>query len=154
MMKALLEQIGMGPDSCVFTNAFADMGIAEEVLDEAGARNPGNDCFRQLQRPEMLRGKPEWLFRAHCRELVDRYQAGRPMEPGTWAEVAVAMSTTSLAAPLNSHGAFIAWRAMSYCSLDHARRCWAAGEEPREPWQGFERDEVEPIRRRLASARG
>ncbi|WP_157186748.1 hypothetical protein [Nocardia jiangxiensis] len=47
----------------------------------------------------------EFVYRSHVRELLERVAAGGDTRPGTAAEVAAAMMTTSLATPLDSTGA-------------------------------------------------
>ncbi|MBY8863546.1 hypothetical protein K7711_44255 [Nocardia sp. CA2R105] len=59
------------------------------------------------------------------RELLERVAAGSDPRPGTAAEVAAAMMTTSLAAPLNSTGVGLhlrMWRKASFPPLGDSTR--------------------------------
>jgi hypothetical protein len=46
--------------------------------------------------------RQEFVFRSHCRELLDRVAGGLSPVPGTSAEVALAVMAASLKAPLNT----------------------------------------------------
>lgn len=63
----------------------------------------------------------ELLFRAHCREILDRIAAGTPTQPGTAAEVLAALSKASMRAPLNTEAVglyFRMWRAAGLPPLE------------------------------------
>jgi hypothetical protein len=64
-------------------------------------RGPLWDSFRLL-RAEQQRPWPEMLYRAHCRELLDRVAAGIDTRPPTDAEKLAVLSAASQNAPLNS----------------------------------------------------
>ena len=96
---------------------FDGMGdLVESVLDrclwaedeiEAAQRRHGErdrgplwNSFRLLK-PTHERAWPELVYRAHCRELLDRVAAGIDTRPATDAEKIGVLSAASQAAPLN-----------------------------------------------------
>jgi hypothetical protein len=113
---ALMEQAAsrLAPDD--FVDAFMDslglagiferMDIAEEEIATARQRHPAASdqlyhSFRLLT-PTHDRMEYEPVYRAHCRELLDRVAAGADTRPGTAAEVCCALHDVSLATPLRS----------------------------------------------------
>jgi hypothetical protein len=97
---------------------FGDVGgLIDDVLDrctwaeeeiEAAQRRHGErdrgplwNSFRLLK-PTHERAWPELVYRAHCRELLDRVAAGIDTRPATDAEKIAVLSAASQAAPLNS----------------------------------------------------
>ncbi|MEU9871091.1 hypothetical protein AB0C87_24890 [Actinomadura sp. NPDC048021] len=92
---------------------FKLMEIAEEEIEAAQKRfhepvgegdGPIWNSFILLppSHPEM---KAESLYRAHCRELLDRRGRGEDTRPATGAELIFALSEASLQAPLSSAAA-------------------------------------------------
>lgn len=79
---------------------------AEEEIRAAQKRHPGQAARVwhgfSLLRATHRRLEFELLFRAHCREILDRIAAGEPTQPGTAAEVLAALAEASLRAPLNT----------------------------------------------------
>ena len=88
--------------------AFERMEWAEEEIAAAQARHPEQadriwHSFRLLVPNDGLeRMSYARVYRAHCREILDRVAAGEDTRPGTAAEICCAMLTTSLLAPLTS----------------------------------------------------
>jgi hypothetical protein len=74
---------------------FDAMTWAEDEIDAATRRHPA-------VAPAMPRMRTEVLYRAHCRELLDRVAAGEDTRPGTAAECCLALSETSLQVPLRT----------------------------------------------------
>lgn len=80
---------------------------AEEEIEAAQLRHGEHDrgplwnSFR-LMRPTNERAWPELVYRAHCRELLDRVASGTDTRPATDAEKISVLSAASQAAPLNS----------------------------------------------------
>jgi hypothetical protein len=80
---------------------------ADEEIEAAQARHGERDrgplwnSFRLL-RPTHERAWPELVYRAHCRELLDRVAAGIDTRPATDAEKLAVLSAASQTAPLNS----------------------------------------------------
>lgn len=92
------------------TSVFDLMGIAEEEIEAAQKRfgepvgkgdGPIWNSFTLLMptHPDM---KAESLYRAHCRELLDRVGRGEDTRPATHAEMIFALSEASLRAPLDN----------------------------------------------------
>lgn len=97
-----------GPAKAV-SRAFDLMGIAEReialaVAAAGGKKEKGNriwDAFALL-RPGALSDYGDELYRAHCRELLARCEAGLDTQLGTAAEACAVLSESSLKAPLDS----------------------------------------------------
>lgn len=85
---------------------FEQIEWAEDEIARASARRPRRadllyHCFSLLTPTAELMGT-EFVYRGHCRELLDRMvRGGDPREP-TNAEVAIACCLSSLAVPPNS----------------------------------------------------
>lgn len=104
---------------------FDSMCWAEEEIEKARARHPRHadrihHSFTLLSPNPSLEGiGTEFVYRSHCRELLDRVAAGADTRPGTAAEVCCLMVTTSQAAPLSSAAAGLymrMWRAAGFPS--------------------------------------
>jgi hypothetical protein len=86
---------------------FRAMEWAEEEIESARARHgetgrgPLWGSFKILT-PTLDRMYSETLYRAHCRELLERVAAGQPVEPATDVEMILALMEASLTAPPNS----------------------------------------------------
>jgi hypothetical protein len=86
---------------------FDRIGWAEEEIEAAQLRHgehgrgPLWNSFRLLKMTHDQEW-PELLFRAHCRELLDRVAAGIDTRPATDAEKISVLSAASQVAPLNS----------------------------------------------------
>ncbi|MEV0109216.1 hypothetical protein AB0H42_23140 [Nocardia sp. NPDC050799] len=104
---------------------FERIDWAEEEIQAAQKRHPEQATqvwhgFSLLQ-PTHQRVEYELLFRAHCREILDRLAAGKPTQPGTAAEVLAALSEASMRAPLNTESVglyFRMWRAAALPPLE------------------------------------
>src|SRR5438128_1794014 len=76
------------------------MGWAEEEIAAAQVRHPDHQDLLYhsftLLRPTSPRMTTEFVYRAHCRELLDRLAAGGNAREATDAEVAVACAQSSL----------------------------------------------------------
>lgn len=88
---------------------FERMEWAEDEIDKARTRHPRHadriwHSFLLLA-PTHARMATEFVYRSHCRELLDRVAAGEDTRPGTAAEICCAMSQVSLATPLRSAAA-------------------------------------------------
>jgi hypothetical protein len=79
---------------------------AEDEIEAAQLRHGERDrgplwnSFRLLK-PTHERAWPELVYRAHCRELLDRVAAGLDTQPATDAEKIAVLSAASQTAPLN-----------------------------------------------------
>ena len=105
----------VGMNSSPILGVFDQMGWAEDEIVKAmerhderfvdgDGRNNGPiwSAFRLLT-PTHERMREEWIYRPHCRELLERVARGVDTRPGTDVEVAFAMMEVSLATPI--HGA-------------------------------------------------
>ena len=88
----------MGPVGARIGGVFDLMTVAEEEL--ALASQP--PLFHVLVPPSNMVGLAPGVYRAHCRELIERYRTGYDLTWGTDAEALCALSEMSLRAPLNS----------------------------------------------------
>ena len=92
-------------------NAFAQMAVAEEEIEHARRHYPEREAylnkvgFLLCMPSEVLVSASEWIYRAHCREILERVAADENTRPPSSAELAIAFSETSLKAPLNPTGA-------------------------------------------------
>lgn len=81
--------------------------VAEEEIEAAQLRHGERDrgplwnSFRLLK-PTHDRAWPELVYRAHCRELLNRVAAGIDTRPATDAEKISVLSAASQTAPLNT----------------------------------------------------
>lgn len=92
------------PAGRAIADAFRRMSIAEEEICAAKARHRRSasrlhTAFRYLCPPAALMGLDDRIYRAHCREILDRVAARADLKLGTAAEVIAALSQASLTAP-------------------------------------------------------
>lgn len=97
---------------------FRLMEVAEEEIAQAKGRSPEHaeklhGGFAVLCPSEPLRGIGENLYRAHCRELLDRVREGHDTRAATGAEVVAVLSALSLQAPLDRPATFLYWQLFS-----------------------------------------
>lgn len=97
--------------SRVMAGVFASVEIAEEEIARArdGAEWDSDDPLWQsfkLMRPTHDLMTTEFVYRAHCRELLERVRAGEDTRPGTDAEISLLISDGSQRTPL--HGDVVA----------------------------------------------
>ncbi|OBA59031.1 hypothetical protein A5780_21360, partial [Nocardia sp. 852002-20019_SCH5090214] len=85
---------------------FEQIDWAEDEIARAQRRHPRhrNTLYHSfaLLTPTHERMRQEFVYRAHCRELLDRVAAGLSPASGTAAEVALAVMQASQKAPLNT----------------------------------------------------
>ncbi|MDG4783274.1 hypothetical protein O7614_26800 [Micromonospora sp. WMMD961] len=98
---------------------FEAMGWSEDEIQAAQRRHPDAadriyHSFILLQPQHDLLMRSELLYRAHCRELLNRVARNEDTRPGTAAECIAVLRDTSLVGPLNMAGTglyFRLWRA-------------------------------------------
>jgi hypothetical protein len=104
-----------GPLANLVGRVFGDIEIAEDEIRIARGRT-GDEPWDEADRDDplwqsfkLLRvegGMPsEKVYRAHCKEILERVAAGQDTRPGTDAEVMVAISQASQEVPL--HGSIV-----------------------------------------------
>ena len=99
------ELLGEGLAGAV-ESAFGSMEIAEEEIAAAGGSRDDQDdpvwkAFSLLLPTHDLMRRTEFVYRAHCRELLARVRAGEDTRPATDAEIVCGISDASHATPLN-----------------------------------------------------
>lgn len=131
--------------------AFRFMSIAEEEIARAAKRWRGGDfrsAFGMLY-PRALLAYGEALYRAHCKEMLDRIARRERVEPGTLAECCVALSEATLRAPPNQDLALAYEKAFRACFP----KAEIAGEPPREHLPGEADAILAKLREKLAIER-
>mgnify|MGYP007059383117 CR=1 FL=1 len=140
----------------VISTCFSDMEIAEQEIARAQKRHPAQadliwQSFKHLMPSELLSPKTETLYRAHCREILDRVAEGEPIQPATYAELACLFCATSLTAPLNQDGSAAYWHVFQTIfpnMLDEV------GYTPRESYPGRTLELIEELKRKHQIKRG
>lgn len=94
---------------------------AEDEIEAAQRRHPSAadriwHSFGLLAPTHPLM-RTEFVYRSHCRELLDRAAGGKDTRPGTAVECCIALSITSLAAPLRSSAVGLYARMWSFAQL-------------------------------------
>lgn len=89
--------------------AFDAMEWAEEEITAAQQQHPEavdrlNRSFLLL-RPTLKLMGTEFVYRSHCREILDRVVTGQDTRPGTATECAIALSEVSQRVPLSTSAA-------------------------------------------------
>ena len=88
---------------------FGQMEYAADEIERAQARHrSGADRIWHsfgLLTPAHDRMATEFVYRSHCRELLNRVAAGQDTRPGTAAELCCALSDASTVAPLTTTAA-------------------------------------------------
>ncbi|MFF2088543.1 hypothetical protein ACFVVM_32570 [Nocardia sp. NPDC058176] len=104
---------------------FEQMSWCEEEIAAAQARHPerADEIWHSfpLLRPTNDLMAREPVYRAHCREILDRVATGSDTRAGTAIEVLMVMRETSLVAPLTTAAAglyFRMWRAAGLPEID------------------------------------
>lgn len=103
-LDQLVNEIWAEVEAGLALAEWADDEIGHAVKDHPEAENDLFHSFK-LMRPTLTADawKTEFVFRSHCRELLDRIARGEDTRPGTAAECCLAMSRVSMEVPL--HGA-------------------------------------------------
>lgn len=106
------------------SSAFEAMEWAEDEIVQAQRRHPTAadriwHSFKLLVPTHPLSSRAEVVYRAHCRELLERVAAGEDTRPGTAVECCAALSDTSAIAPLTTTGTGL-----------YLRMWWRAGLPP------------------------
>lgn len=136
---------------------FGCMEWAEEEIAKARARHPRHadriyHSFLLLTPTHQLM-RAEFVYRAHCRELLDRVAAGEDTRPGTAAEVCCAISAVSLASPLRSAAAGLYMRMWQAAGFPDFPEFAEAGYHHEALEQSVIDDHEQVTRRRLATQR-
>lgn len=131
--------------------------VAEEEIDAAMKRHPdqADDVYHAFL---LLRGTHPLMdtmavYRAHCRELLDRVAAGTDTRPGTDAEICCVASDASQLAPMNTTGTGLYARAFAAVFPDKYPEIWGDQAPHYEALRGGEIDaETARVRGKLSLA--
>ena len=148
LLGALAEVAGEGTVAAII-GIFSAIEVAEEEIAAFRRQHPEKDrelwnSFMALKITPPLREKGLTLYRAHCRELLERVVADQDLRPGTDAEILGMISNASLIAPLTHQAAALAFR------LADELLGWRGGVEYNEPWPGAADELAAVLRRKLA----
>jgi len=107
------------------TGASAWVDFAEDEIEQAAARHPGasDDLYHAfcllLPAIEVSAWGTEFVYRAHCRELLERVATGEDTRPGTTVECLLAMAEVSKRIPLNGTAAGLYFRLWARAFPEH-----------------------------------
>lgn len=137
---------------------LAMLEVAEEEIEAGQQRHPGQADriwhmgLSMLAPRDELLTKAEFVYRGHCRELVERVAAGQDTRPGTAAECIVACSRASELAPLTTAGTGTYMRLWAEAFPDHQ----VMADDQREHYEALRWDTIDhhiaELRRKLAMA--
>lgn len=145
----------------VIGGAFRRMELAEEEIELAKTRDPAraariHEAFKYLRPTETLQRKCDELYRAHCRELIERVAAGasdQELAQGTGAEVLATLADLSLAAPLERTAFLLYGRLFRELFPERAAEIEPL-RGPADRWEDEQAHELEAtFRRKLATDR-
>jgi len=153
-MNELVSEL-IGPRfSDALDRLFRAMEIAEEEITRAQERWPGKreeiwDTFKYLSLGtcSIPEGYSDRVYRAHCREILERVAGGEDLRPGTDAECMVALCEMSQMTPLEWDAAAL------YQRLFERRFEGTRGFEIREEYPGSSHGLENKLRKRLARER-
>jgi hypothetical protein len=134
---------------------LTSVGLAEDEIEQAIKRHPDaeNDLYHSfnLLVPTII--SPAWsvefVYRGHCRELLERIATGQDARLGTAAECAIAIAEVSMAVPLHGARAGFYQRMWSQAFPDHP--VWEKAGEHYEALYRQQIDEHEAYTRRKLS---
>jgi hypothetical protein len=131
------------------------VSVAEEEIAAGQQRHPEladhiwHMGLKMLAPRDDLLIKAEFVYRAHCRELVERVAAGQDTRPGTTPECVVACSRASALAPLTTAGTGAYMRLWAEAFPDHP----VMEEDQREHYEALRGDTIDhhiaELRRKL-----
>jgi hypothetical protein len=136
-----------------FDYAMKLMEWAEQEIESTSVAYPEHadrlwHSFKLLKPTAEMMGT-EFVYRSHCRELLNRVVAGKDTRPGTAAECCIACSETSTIAPFNVAGTGLymrMWVLADFPDVDF----------PREHYEAIKADAIDEneqlVRRKLACA--
>ena len=148
-MTAAMGDLLGGDLMDVLTGAFERMDWAEDEIARAQKRHPESadriwHGFKLLcpENGTSERMGVEFVYRSHCRELLDRVAAGQDTRPGTGAEVCIACCEASALAPLTETAAGLYCRMWTVAFPGH-RDVWTGAGEHYQALRGTQIDDLE-----------
>lgn len=135
---------------------FARIEQSEDEMDAAAARHPGEadriyHSFLLFSETQIGEWPGEQIWRAHCREILERLVAGEDTRPGTDAEIAVVCMEASMRAPLGPGAVALYARVFRSCFPEGYEQIWGDAKDHVEWTGGQHADDLErTARRRLA----
>ena len=156
-MSAAARFVAALPEMGVVADVFRMMEYAEEEIQAAYARFPRRvrsrvrGSFVVLCSSAVLSGRGDRLYRAHVRELIERFVARKDCRPATDAEVLAAILQMSLVAPLARTAQATAERLFARLFPEEGRKVLPEG--PDSPsWEGADKEMVSALRKKLTVA--
>ena len=130
------------------TGVVALVDISEDEIEQAIARHrqAADDLFHAFPLLLPAFGAQAWstefVYRAHCRELLERVATGEDTPPGTAVECVLAMRQVALAVPLNGPAAGFYLRMWRLAFPDHELS------DRGQHYEALERDRIDDIERK------
>ncbi len=147
-LTGLLEDVSRG-----LAGLFEQMDWAEDEIEQAMRRSSSDSdtlchCFILLTPTHELMGQ-EWVYRSHCREILNRVINGQDTRSGTAAELCCNLCDASQAAPMTTSGTGLYFRMWSQ-AFPSKRHVMGSGEHY-EAIAGSAIDEAEAFARSKAA---
>jgi hypothetical protein len=116
-MTAALDDLLGGGLGGMLAGLFEQMDWGEDEIKRARKRHPAQadllwHAFKLLTPTHELMGT-EFVYRSHCRQILERLAAGQDTRPGTDAEICCACADASQLAPLTESAAGLYGRAFA-----------------------------------------
>jgi hypothetical protein len=125
---------------------LASVGLAESEIEQAIKRHPDAENDLYIISPAW---GTEFIYRGHCRELLERVAKGEDTRPGTAAECCLAMSAVSMKIPLHGAASGFYFRMWRQAFSDH--EIWPEGADHHEALYSGQIDDIERhVRHRLS----
>jgi len=128
------------------------MELAEEEIAAAKKAHPleadlMHRAFAVMCPSAVLRDGGEEIYRAHCRELLERVHLEKDTRLGTTAEVVAVLSTMSFRAPLDRHATVLYWELFESLFPTDAERI--RGEAGTPTADAFDREQAHVLEQKL-----
>jgi hypothetical protein len=156
-MTTALDELMGGDVGEMLAGLFERMEWAEDEITKAQERHRGKadllyHGFKVLTPThELLSTGAEFVYRSHCRELLERVAAGQDTRPGTAAEIACQCRDASLLAPLTETAAGLYARMWTRAFPGHGEQ-WDDSHGHYEALHAAQIDDLErEARRKLAN---
>jgi hypothetical protein len=139
------------------TIIFEQLDWAADEIARATERHPAERDLiwhsNRLLKPTHPLMRTEFVFRAHCRELIGRVVAGEDTRPGTSVEAINALSEASSLAPLRPNAAGLYFRLWTATFPDKLFEEIRESRDAHETLHRSEIDDLEALTRRKLSVK-